>query len=230
MHGLVITNKSQLRELLTINHPDKETMYGIVGRMEVLIDFFAKEPAYHSLIPFLTTYFYVTKASIEKYTHYRHYFWNLRDHETLDIYFATLYFKPLLRFLLEGKCESPWKQYFLYCQKPDGIPIIQILLGVNAHINTDLYAAVVNLPYKHEHDYFLINDILQEVVPNVMKYLTYSRHDLFGLTGLTFKDFIINEFHSVIERWRSEAWAHAIITKRSKKKETYAAIPLLLKR
>src|SRR5437016_5673531 len=99
MHRL---NTSELHRLLSIPNPKDETIFGVIGRMEVLLDLFERNEQYHSLLPFLKTYYYVTKASAEKYVQRRHFFWSLRDYETLDVYFASLYFKPLLAFLVEG--------------------------------------------------------------------------------------------------------------------------------
>lgn len=214
----VFTKHNQFRHILVIDDIQKETIFGIVGRMEVLISYFEEEPTHKSLLPFLKTYYFVTKAAAEKYVERKQYFSNLRDYELLDIYFAQLYFKPLLKYLEKGEMMSPWNRYFTYCQKPDSIPFLQMLLGINAHINADLYTALVDLKYKHEKDFFLVNDILQEVTPQVMQYLTVSHHDFFGATALAFKQFTIDEFHTIIERWRSEAWVHMLLTKPSNKK------------
>lgn len=224
MHVQPVPNRVQLQKLLRTADPKHETIYGIIGKMEVLLDFFEKTPQYHGLIPFLMTYYLVTKTSAERYIRYKHYFWNLRDHEILDVYFASLYFKPLFTFLDTGVCLPPWKHYFEYCRKPGGIPILQILLGINAHINTDLYSSIVHLQYKHQRDYFLVNDILQEVTPQVMQFLAFEKKDLFGFTGLAMRDFIINEFHLVIERWRSEAWMNAAYTTPKNKQHMYGDI------
>jgi len=42
-----------------------------------------------------------------------------------------------------------------------------------------------------------------------------------GGTGLVFKDFILSEFHIVIERWRSESMARAQLTTDRNKKKYY---------
>jgi hypothetical protein len=202
-------NKTQVHKILTIDDIHKETIYGVIGRMEVLLEYFEKNPKFHSLTPFLKTYYLVTKASSEKYIAYKHYFHNIRDHELLDIYFATLYFKPLLYYLQTGKALSPWKHYYSYCKKPDGLPFLQMLIGINVHINADLYASLVYLPYKHKNDFFLVNQILEEVLPAVLHFLAFSKHDVIGVSGLFLKGFILAEFHKVIERWRMEAWVNA---------------------
>lgn len=196
----------ELKRLLFIPDPSSETIFGVVGRMEVLLGLFEKEEEYHSLMPFLKTYYFVTKAAAEKYFQKKHYFTNLRAYETLDVYFASLYFKPLFIFLTRGEHVTPWKTYFDYCSKLNGVPFLQMILGINAQINADLYKALVYLKYKDEKDFFLVNDILQEVIPDVIKFMVFSEHDIYSIRGLVMKDFFLTEFHTIIERWRSEAY------------------------
>ena len=202
-------NITELQRLLHIPDPEKESIFGVVGRMEVLLDIFENEPHYHSLIPFLKTYYFVTKKAAEKYIEKKHFFQDLRDYEVLDVYFASLYFEPLSGFLIERSYDTPWKAYFDYCSRDDGIPFLQMLLGINAHINGNLYTALVDLKYPHERDFFLVNDILQEVFPEVISFMAFSEHDIFSAGGLVLKKFFQSEFHTVIEKWRSEAWANA---------------------
>lgn len=218
-------NKTQLRKLLTIEDPKKETIYGVVGRMKVLLEFFKHHPEHHRLVPFLATYYYVTKTSAGKYLAKERYFHNVREYEILDVYFASLYFKPLLSYLLEGSYTHPWQQYFHYCERKDSTPFLQMLLGINAHINADLYTSLVDLHYSSQHDFFLVDDILQEVVPSVLHFLAYKEHDFVSLTGLLFKDLTEIEFHTIIERWRSEAWIRAHFA--VKKKKNHHAMVLL---
>lgn len=203
-----LQNRSQLENLLVIKNPHKETIYGIVGRMEILLDYFLGSPALYPLIPFLKTYYFVTKSSADKYVLYKHYFWSLRDYELLDVYFAKLYFEPLLHYLEGKEVASPWQHYFNYCRNPNGIPFIQIILGVNAHINTDLYQAIVDLKYNHVGDFFLVNKILKEVAPDVLKFLAFEK-DLVGVGGLIFKDLIRAQLENTILKWRADAWKNA---------------------
>lgn len=204
-------NKTQLQRLLDFP-TSHETIFGVVGRMKVLLDFLKSDPQYYGFVPFLQTYYYITKDAAQKYVARKHFFWSLHDYEQLDIYFAKLYFKPMLTFLEHGEMTSPWKQYFEYCQHPQGVPFLQMLLGINAHINCDLYKSLIDLEYKHQHDFFLVNDILLEVTPQVMQFLAVSHHDIIGVTGMVWKDFAVNQLQTVIERWRSEAWVHATLT------------------
>jgi hypothetical protein len=206
-------NAAQLHRLLHIPNPRDETIFGVVGRMEVLIDLFTQHPKYHVFLPFLKTYYFVTKNAAEKYLKKKHFFYNLKDYEELDVYFASLYFKPLSAYLIEGKKESPWNTYFNYCLRSDSLPFLRMLLGVNAHINGDLAKALIDLKYRHEGDFFLVNDVLQEVVPQITKYMVFTEHDLLSTSGLVIKDFFLTEFHLLIEKWRSEAWISATFPK-----------------
>ncbi len=199
-----------LRKLLAITDPKNETIYTIIGRMEVLLKYFKENKKHSSLAPFLETYLLVTIAVAEKYNLKKSYFSNFKSIEKLDIYFASLYFSPVLDFIENGKSTKPWQSYFKYISDANGIPFLQIILGINSHINADLFTSISNLKYANEKDYFLVNDILMEVIPDVMKILI-KKHDLLGFGSLVFKDFITNEFHMVIEKWRSDAWANHLI-------------------
>lgn len=201
-------NKSQLHRLLIIDNPRKESIYSIVGRMEVLIDMFSKRHELRGLLPFLKTYYFVTRQAGEKYILYKEYFDHPKDYEILDIYFASLYFKPLYAYLEEHAYHKPWQHYFHYTTKSDALPILQILLGINAHINTDLYASLVHLKYDHTADYLRVNTILKEVMPDVLRLLA-KEHDLVGLSGLMHGELIHTEFKTIIERWRLDAWQNA---------------------
>lgn len=195
-----------IAELTTIRDLEQETIFDVIGRMEVLLEFFIRNPKYHNLVPFLETYYLITKSVAERSVEKKNYFIDRRGVEKLDVYFASLYFRPLKEFLLRGKCITPWKSYFEYCKHETGIPFVQMLLGINAHINTDLYASLVRLKYVEKKDYLLINKILAEEIPVIMKFLAFTDRDIYGLGSLIFKKFIRHEFKDVIVHWRGVAW------------------------
>lgn len=202
-------NQARLGELLTISDPSAVTIFDVIGRMEVLLDLFQQSPRHGSLIPFLKTYYLVTKTVAEKYTTHRHFFSRVEDLQALDVHFASLYFTPLLAYLETGTPTKPWQTYFGYCEREPGIPLVQLLLGINAHINTDLYASLVSLDYTNEKDYQTINTILHEITPLVIRYLATSEHDVIAVGGLFMKDFVAKEFSRVIVKWRTAAWDNA---------------------
>ncbi len=218
-----LKNKSQIQKLLTLDNPRQESIYGVIGRMEVLLDFFLGNPQLYTLVPFLKTYYFVTKKSADKYIFYKHYFWSLKDYETLDVYFASLYFEPLLAYLENREVPAPWKNYFAYCQKENGIPFLQIILGINAHINSDLYKSLIDLKYNHVGDFFLVNKILKEVAPDVIKFLALEK-DLVGIGGMVFKDLIHAQFENTILKWRSDAWINARNTNKANSEKRYKEI------
>lgn len=185
----------------------QENIYSVIGKMETLLEFFKSNPKYKSLCPFLETYLLITKSVAEKYSLKKSIFQNLPQLQNLDIYFAKLYFQPLLKYLKTKEKTKPWKTYFEYCELENGIPLIQLMLGINSHINTDLFMSLKKINYKSEKDFFQVNNILLDSIPKVMKMLI-SKHDPVGFGGIIFKDFIEKEFHIIIESWRSNAWAN----------------------
>ena len=201
-------DKKELIKTLEVD-PQKETIFGIIGRMEVVLDFFKKNPEYRSLIPFLETYYLVTKKVAEKRIEQKHFYENPTDLERLDVVFASLYFEPLSHYLKTKKSHPPWAGYFKYCEK-DGIPFLEMLLGINAHINADLCDTLIRLKYKNKKDYFLIDNILHEVTPEIMKFLAFSSHDVFGLGGMVFKKIVEEDFYKTAISWRKNAWHNAL--------------------
>ena len=193
--------------------PAKETIHGVLARMKELLKFFGSNPQYKRLIPFLETYHIVTETVLKKRIESPNFYDNPEDLERLDVVFASLYFKPLKTYLETGKSEPPWAGYFSYCEK-DGIPFLQMLLGINTHINSDLCTSVVSVDYTQKRDFFLMNDILKEVIPKVMHFLAFSSHDIFGLGGMIFRGFMRREFYKTVVQWRQNAWdnAHVIST------------------
>lgn len=182
-----------------------ESVYGVVGHMQLLQDYFFKHPKYYGLIPFLHTYYTVTKAVASK-TNFK----NPLALEQLDIHFASLYFNPIQQFL-NNQIEhiSPWKTYFAYCKKAKGNPFLEMLLGINAHINSDLTVTLYELSYREHHDFQMVNSILSDVIPDVMKFLVKEYHSLFALGAIVFPHFTHDEFTDIVVRWRNQAWDNA---------------------
>lgn len=182
-----------------------ESVYGVVGHMQLLQDYFFKHQKYHGLIPFLHTYYTVTKAVASKTD-----FKNPTALEQLDIHFASLYFNPIQQFLnTQTEHISPWKTYFSYCKKAKGNAFLEMLLGINAHINSDLAVTLYELPYREYDDFQRINTILSDVIPEVMKFLAKEYHNLFALGGIVFPHFAHDEFTDIVVRWRMQAWNNA---------------------
>ena len=188
--------------------PEQESIYSIVGRMDTLIENFNRNPPYRALLPFLETYYLVTRAVAESGLD-PHHFDDKPALDVLDIHFANLYFKPLLAFLAQGDKQKPWKTYFEHCLSPASRPFVQMMLGINAHINCDLPCALAELGYKNKKDFLKINAILERTIPAIMNYLAFHEHDLLGAGGIVFKHFMTSEFNSIIVSWRLNAWKNA---------------------
>ncbi|MDP3741669.1 MAG: DUF5995 family protein, partial [bacterium] len=180
-------DKDQLTKILTIKDLQRETIFDIVGRMKVLLEFFKRNPRHKNLVPFLKTYYLITKSVAERRLERKKYFADTTGLDRLDAHFADLYFRPLREYLLRGKMKKPWQTYFKYCERKDGIPFVQMLLGINAHINSDLLTSIVDLKYGNRKDFLTINIILKEEIPDVMKFLVRVDHDLYGLGVLVFR-------------------------------------------
>lgn len=188
----------------------------VMGKMQFLLDYFSTRREYAGLHPFLYTYYAVTKeVALQMHTRPRR-FHNAQALEHLDIYFASLYFEPLISFLQTGSAPKPWHTYFQYCMKKNSIPFVQMLLGINAHINGDLAKTVLNLEYRESGDFEVINEILEAKIPEVLTYLAFQDKDMFGLGGLVFKNFYIEQFKKIIVTWRDDAWenSHNMETKK----------------
>lgn len=199
--------------------PEQETIYSIVGRMDTLIENFNQNPQYRHLLPFLETYYLVTRSVAEKGLD-QHYFEDKQALDALDIHFADLYFKPLLAFLTDSEKQKPWKTYFEHCLSPSSRPFVLMLLGINAHVNADLPCALADLNYRNKKDFLKINLILEKTIPSIMSYLAFHEHDLLGAGGVIFKHFMTREFHEIIVNWRAQAWKNAqkIRTERDRQK------------
>ncbi len=182
-----------------------ESVYGVVGHMQLLQDYFFTHPEYYGLIPFLHTYYTVTKMVASKTD-----FKNPVALEQLDIHFASLYFNPIQQFLNhEIEHISPWKTYFEYCKQTKGNAFLEMLLGINAHINSDLVVTLHELPYREHKDFQKVNTILSDAIPEVMKFLAKEYHNLFALGGVVFPHFTHDEFTKIVVKWRQQAWKNA---------------------
>lgn len=212
-----------ISQLLSYKHKD---IYDVLGRMEVLVDKFDSNKSQKTLVPFLETYYMVTKNVTEK-TIGKKFFINKQKLEELDIVFASLYFNPLKKKLVNKRNNTPWKTYFEYCST-EGIPFLQMILGISSHINGDLPKALMNSKYNQKKDFLVINDILEEVLPQIMSYLAFHEHDVFAFSSLVFSNFMENEFHKIIVKWRKNAWNNYLLLNGMNKKDKLMAQKKLL--
>lgn len=184
------------------------SIFEVVGRMEVIIQELDANPNWQNLVPFTKTYFYVTREVASRSTLAKSEFQNFADMEKLDIKFAQLYFTPLRLFLTEGIKLSPWQQYFTAVEQPNPSAFMMVLLGINAHINADLSQALHSAGYSHERDYEYVNQLLEDVIPDMMRFLAWHNHDVIAGTAQLAHKFVIQEFHRIIVNWRTDAWTN----------------------
>jgi len=197
--------KKQIKQITHIPNHGKETIFSIIGRMEVLIAAFESQKSLQPLVPFLETYYLVTRTVAEKSLEHAGYFHDPHHLQQLDVEFASLYFTPLDQRLTGGLQLGPWKTYFDYTRH-DRYPFLQMLLGINTHINADLSLALVKTGYNDRKDFLKINKILEEVIPHIMLFLAMRNHDVYAFSGLVLKKFFLTEFHKTVVRWREDAW------------------------
>lgn len=203
---------------MQIEHCEEESIFSILGRMNLLLEYFSASPKYKYLVPFLYTYYTVTKeVATRSIMQKNSSFENIPALHQLDVYFASLYINPLHAFMEDSKKTSPWKTYFEYCTTKKANPFLQMLLGINAHINGDLPVCVYTLQYTEKKDYEHINHVLEELIPKIMFFLATEYRDVLGLSGLLFPQLTSEEFQRIIVQWRNQAWenGHALIEKNS---------------
>ncbi len=202
-------NTARLNDLFNIK--EGEDIFGIVGRMATMLEYFKNNRKYKNLIPFLNTYYIVTKAVAVKSIEDKCCFNDIKKLDKLDEYFASLYFKPMLQYLENEEMQKPWQTYLKYCtsKKRFRISFLEMILGINAHINCDLVISLVDLKYNEQSDFLIINRILNEVTTEVLRFLAYNDLDIIGFSGIVFKELVKNEFEKIIVMWRDNAWKNA---------------------
>ncbi len=210
--------KEGIKDIFELNKKE-ESIFGIIGRMETLVNYFESVKKYSGLIGFLKTYLAVTQKVEAKYVKKSDYYLNIKKLEQVDIEFASLYFKALKSYLISEKKLSPWKEYFNYCEEGGGWYFLQMLLGIHVHINADLCVTLVNLNYKVRKDFLVINKILEELIPGIMFDLAFHKQDIFGFGGVVFRDFVKKEFNKIVVGWRLQAWKNAQVLRKNPKKK-----------
>lgn len=195
---------SEIVKVLNLGLKGKTTQ-DVVGVMESLRIHFKKHKE-KSFIPFLETYFIVTCKVLDKKINRKGYFKNLESLDKVDSIFASLYFEFLKKYIEKGEGKTPWKNYLKYCKRKDGKTFVQMLLGINSHINGDLPFALYKSNYKNKKDFMKINLILKNIIPEVMEFIFSFGNDFLGLGGIVFKKEYEKYFKKIVVRWRKNAW------------------------
>src|SRR5438034_4126918 len=59
--------------------------------------------------------------------------------------FADLYLDALERWLRRDRVPTPWRLAFEAASDPNGRPLVQVLVSMNAHINFDLPQSLITM-------------------------------------------------------------------------------------
>lgn len=162
---------------------EKNTIEDVISDMEELEKLFQEEEL-EGLLPFLRAYLRITKKVAERS---RKGDFNHPDElEELDIRFAELYFDSVEKYLTEGEKKPPWRKYFEYIERDDSKPVLELILGINAHINSDLAQTLYEKNYTNREDFQKIDRILAESLIPVLTELGFRRRDpgCLGILGL----------------------------------------------
>lgn len=171
---------SELHELLKI---EEESIESVAETMKNLRTFLEKEGK-TSMLSFLDAYLKITEQVIlEKQKG------NFDQPERLtklDIRFAELYFCAVKKYLEEGEKIRPWETYFNYIERGDSKPVLELLLGINAHINADLTQVLREQNYDNIEDFRKINSILRRSIYPIMAKIALERRNVecLGLMSL----------------------------------------------
>lgn len=191
----------ELDEILEIE-PEKDTIADLIEKMENLKQVLL-ERRETSLIPFLEAYLKITRGVKEARENDE--FDNPEALENLDLKFAQLYFRPLRKYLLEDEKTSPWRNYFDYIERDYSIPLLELLLGINAHVNSDLATVIHETGYSEEKDYRRVNGILRDKLFETLRYLAFQHRDAFSLGAYAVHPAALKGLEKV-ETWRELTW------------------------
>jgi hypothetical protein len=142
---------------------------------------------------------------------------------TLMDNFAVFYFQALNAY--ENKPDSPpdvWRIAFIAAQTPHTHALVNLVLGVNAHINYDLVFALSELladeweqasPAQRQmryRDHCRINAIISNTIDEVKDQVIDRYQPVIGMVDKVFGP--LDDFMTslLISEWREEVWKHAI--------------------
>lgn len=194
-----------MRRACEVCSSEKNTIEDVISDMEELEKLF-QEQELEGLLPFLKAYLRITKKVAERS---RKGDFNHPDElEELDIRFAELYFDSLEKYLTEGEKKPPWRKYFEYIERDDSKPVLELVLGINAHINSDLAQSLREKNYTNREDFQKIDRILAESLIPVLTELGVKRRDpgCLGILGLQPVSWL--GLRKILN-WREFAWENS---------------------
>ncbi len=118
---------------------------------------------------------------------------------------------------------AAWRVAYETCRDPGSSPIVNVLLGLSAHINSDLaigiYRTIVEVGaagdpvrlarFKHDHD--AVNDLLEESVPEAFARLV-DRHGCLIASALVQHAYPLARWAAmhILKTWRARVWEEAL--------------------
>lgn len=179
---------------------EPENISGLLDKMEAFEDFLIENNR-HSFLPFLRAYRKIT----EKVQNSKDIFEDPEELEALDLKFGELYFDAMEAYFLNGEKRKPWNTYLNYVERDDSRPLIELLLGINSHINADLAILIDEMNYNQENDFQRVNKMLLEALYPVILDTALTRHDLESLAFIGSGPLPFIGLRK-IKSWRENAW------------------------
>ncbi len=156
-----------------------------------------------NLIAFNHTYLIITKHVVSLL--HKKYFQKDLLMQQIDITFAKYYFTALYGFVTGKKIVPAWDMCFRFCQKDSSYQWVYMALGVNAHVNNDLAFTLSELRSSNEHDYLLVNKIIDR---SLLEVVTSLQEQSFSIRNLQQRCLWMYSFilKIIIRNWRKNAW------------------------
>lgn len=154
---------------------EEESLEEVISTMRELQNYI-RENEDDSLLPFLQAYLRITEEVRD--ARKANLFENPEDLEKLDVRFARLYFSAIEDYIENGVKQKPWMEYFTYIEREDSKPVVELVLGINSHINSDLAQALHETDYRNKQDFRKIDRILRKSLFPVLKQVALDRKDL----------------------------------------------------
>lgn len=205
---------ASIKQLLTFD-VKTEDIFSIQGRMRALNEYYKSNTDLAYLRDFLKVYSLVTEKVVDSRFGKEKFFTNVNQLNKLDVIFCKYYFDAVEDYIFKGTTRSPWVNSFRISSEHNA-PFVNVLLGINSHINGDLPICLYELNFANKGDYDKVNAILNAVIPNILSYLAFERMDFFGTFSLFAKKFIEEEFNTLIVNWRDNAFENYQKLKKSK--------------
>lgn len=205
---------TSIKQLLTFD-AQNEDIFSIQGRMRALSEYYKSHQELTYLRDFLKVYSLVTEKVVDSRFGKEKFFENVNQLNKLDVIFCRYYFDAVEDYIFKGTTRSPWVSSFKISNEHN-TPFVNVLLGINSHINGDLPVCLYELNFNNKNDYDKVNAILNAVIPNILSYLAFERMDFLGTFGLFAKKFVEEEFNILIVKWRNDAFDNYLKLKKSK--------------